>query len=184
MLNWVLEENSLQEFSKIESERAPLAPQRVDMMKLIKTTLPSCEALIGKRILKVKLSPVSELSADPDRIGEVLGALVRNATKLTEETGTITVGLKEEDGNVVVSVQDDGREIPEKELSRVLRLSGEGKKKDRRTGGTTELGLCKEIVELHKGSIFFYSEEGKGNQVTFTLPVQPSAKAGNKNDSK
>jgi signal transduction histidine kinase len=104
----------------------------------------------------------------------VLQNLLENSIKYTPEYGVIEINIEMERNNFLgVRVKDNGVGIPDQDkaklfskffrASNVIRMETEG----------TGLGLfiAKNIVEKHGGSVSIASEEGKGTEVGFTLPV-------------
>ncbi len=113
-----------------------------------------------------------ELEADPVLLRIVFNNLVGNALKYGQEGGKIWCGFREEPGEFLFYVKNEGRGIPADKLTKVFekfsRLEGD---LERRRGGTG-LGLfnAKEIVERHEGKIWAESEEGKWANFLFTIP--------------
>lgn len=95
------------------------------------------------------------IDADATRIEQVLANLLTNATKYTPPGSTVTVSVRREDGQAVLSVADDGPGIPPELLPRVFDLFVQGERTpDRRAGGLgLGLTLAKRLVELHGGTI-------------------------------
>ncbi|MDP3703948.1 MAG: ATP-binding protein [Candidatus Omnitrophota bacterium] len=157
--------------SKIESGRMSLVRQRMSVPQLIEASLKSYKGLSGSRTFTAELAPVPAVFADPNRILQVVSNLITNAVKFTPEQGTITVAVAPQDGMVAVSVQDTGVGIAEGDLTKLFqKFSQVGEKEARRKGTGLGLVLCKQLVELHRGTITVTSELGKGTRFTFTLP--------------
>lgn len=170
--------NNMLDLSKIEAGRLPLIRRRLALGPLIATTLSSYKALAGPRQLKLDLVPVPDVFADPHRVLQVLGNLLSNAVKFTDEGGRITMSLREEEGDVAVSVQDTGIGIAPDELPRLFqKFSQVGPADKRAQGSGLGLVLCKELVELHQGRMRVASDLGKGSIFTVTLPRYASQSA-------
>jgi len=164
--------SNLLDLSKIEAGRLRLVRRRLDIRQFIGTTLKSYKAIAGQRRLEVELPAVPEVFADSNRVLQVLGNLFSNAVKFTKEDGTITFSVQERDGSVAVSVRDDGMGIPKDDVPKLFqKFSQVGAGENRPPGTGLGLVLCKELIELHKGTIAVASEPGKGSTFTFTLPV-------------
>jgi two-component system OmpR family sensor kinase/two-component system sensor histidine kinase BaeS len=114
-----------------------------------------------------------ELSADPQRVGQVLGNLVANALRHTPAGGTVTVGAAAADGAVVFTVSDTGAGIAPEDLPRIFDRFYRADRSRARLSGGAGLGLAiaRRIVEAHGGRIWAESEPGRGTAVRFTLPV-------------
>ena len=100
----------------------------------------------------------------PEKFGRVLDNLLNNALKFTPAGGTITVGLREQAGKPVLSVQDTGIGIPGKLHGNLFDKFNPTRRAGLQGEVTTGLGLfiAKQIVELHGGAIWLESREKEG----------------------
>ena len=113
--------------------------------------------------------------ADAHRLEQVFANLVDNAIKYGRTQGTVTIsGKKNEDGQIEVSVRDDGPGIPPEALDRVFeRFYRVDKARSREQGGTgLGLSIVKHLVQNHGGEVWAKSEPGKGASFFFTLPEE------------
>ena len=129
------------------------------------------ESAVGKHELLIDASPL-QISADEHRIEQVVTNFINNAVKYAPEGKAIRLYTEEEDGQVRISVADEGQGIAQDQLPHLFERYWQANK----TGGTTAglgLGLyiCAEIVKKHGGNIGVTSEIGKGSTFWFTLPV-------------
>ena len=108
---------------------------------------------------------------EPDLVKSLLYNLVDNASKAMDQGGIIGVKATAIPGGCQFYVADNGRGMEEKELARITEAFYRVDKSRSRAQGGAGLGLalCKQIVELHNGSIHFDSKPGAGTQVTVTL---------------
>ena len=108
---------------------------------------------------------------EPDLVKSLLYNLIDNASKAMDGEGIIAVKATAIPGGCEFQVVDNGRGMEESQLSRVTEAFYRVDKARSRSQGGAGLGLalCKQIVELHNGSIRFASEPGKGTRVTVTL---------------
>jgi signal transduction histidine kinase len=138
--------------------------------------------LFGERDFRVE--PVTGvLTADPDRLTQVLRNLVRNAVAHTGAGGRIAVVAHARDGRLTIAVSDDGPGIPPEHLERVFERFhrvDEGRSRDR--GGTgLGLAIARAIVEAHGGRIWAESQPGEGTTITQELPgYQPMPRGAGK----
>jgi len=108
---------------------------------------------------------------EPDLVKSLLYNLIDNAGKAMDGEGIIAVKANAIPGGCQFHVADNGRGMEEKELARITEAFYRVDKARSRSQGGAGLGLalCKQIVELHNGSIQYASEPGKGTRVTVTL---------------
>lgn len=101
---------------------------------------------------------------------EALNNLVENSIKYTKE-GTITIGLKKENGQVLFYVKDTGIGITEEDKKNLFTEGGRGKDSVKVNVDSTGYGLysVKLIVEAHKGKVWVDSEVGKGSTFWISL---------------
>lgn len=167
--------NNMLDISKIEAGRLRLNRRRISIVQLVETTVNDLKPLAGKRTFKMECSSVPEVYADPNRILQVLSNLCSNALKFSKEDGTIHIAVHGNNGIVSVSIRDEGVGIASNEISKLFKkFSQVGSAEGLPRGTGLGLVLCKELVELHNGSIRVDSQAGQGSTFTFTLPIYTS----------
>jgi two-component system phosphate regulon sensor histidine kinase PhoR len=167
--------------SRIESGRAlDLKFAEVDLMALIRKAVTIQESYAGGHDFHLELPdtfPV--ITADEDKIDQVLANLLSNAIKYSPRGGIVTISARPVDeGHVSLSVTDQGLGIPPEQLDKIFtrfhRVSG-SKEHSSATGTGIGLYLVKHLVEAHGGEITVESTVGEGSTFTVTLPVLPPA---------
>jgi len=109
--------------------------------------------------------------ADKDKLVRVLTNFLTNAIKYSDGKGAIKVETRQEANCVTVSVTDNGRGIPEKELPYVFNRFFRAQKTKAMEGLGLGLFLSHRIIEAHKGQIWATSLEGSGSTFSFSLPL-------------
>lgn len=111
---------------------------------------------------------------DPDKIERIMLNILSNAVKYTPEGGFINVNIKTTSENVIVSIKDNGIGIPKEKLNVIFDRFEQVNSllTRRREGSGIGLSIVKNLVEMHGGSISAYSEEGKGSEFVFTIPIK------------
>ncbi len=125
------------------------------------------------RLLSVNLpSDLPTVAADRASMSEVLGNLIDNALKYSNEGGAVTVSAKKNGDFVDISVEDNGIGMPESVISNLFQKFYRSHR-SRETVPGTGIGLyiSKAIVESHGGTISVQSEDGKGSTFTVSLPI-------------
>lgn len=108
---------------------------------------------------------------EPDLFRSLLVNLLDNARKTLSDGGEVTVSVETTDEGCTLCVEDNGPGIPAESLERLTEAFYRvDKSRSRRQGGAgLGLTLCAKIAELHKGSLYFESQEGRGTKVTAEL---------------
>ena len=108
---------------------------------------------------------------EPDLFGSVLTNLIDNARKAIDNGGNIMVLGESIKGYYRIRVVDNGRGMPEETIKHITEAFYRVDKSRSRAQGGAGLGLtlCKEVINLHDGTIAFASREGNGTCVTVTL---------------
>lgn len=114
---------------------------------------------------------------DIERIQWVIRQFISNAIKYTPENGYVLIKAKRKQEEVIFSVVDTGIGIPEEKIAEIfepfIQLDGSS---TRNAGGTgIGLTICKAIIEAHGSEISVESQEFKGTEFSFSLPITPKA---------
>jgi PAS domain S-box-containing protein len=165
--------SDLLDFARIQSGSFSVTPSAHALSDVVMPVIERMRILAEARqqILKVDLpSTLPRVAVDPNRIGQVLSNLVRNAIEFTRNPGTIQVAARQEYQRILVSVTDTGPGIPQEHLQKIFdrfwRVPGTKKK-----GSGLGLSIARGIVEAHGGRIWAESQLGEGSSFFFTLPV-------------
>jgi len=130
-------------------------------------------AVSQNRMLAVSFPPdLPTVAADRASIGEVLGNLIDNAIKYSNEGGVVNVTAGVEGDFVKVFVEDHGIGMPGNVVSNLFHKFYRSHR-SRETVAGTGIGLyiTKAIVESHGGKISVRSIEGRGSTFEFSLPI-------------
>jgi signal transduction histidine kinase len=173
------------DLSKIEAGHIQLVKRPVDLRALIQESLVEYSIQAGKRNISLTSQLDSRLPAlwgDSRRLNQVLGNLLSNALKFSEDGGAIEVGFAPSGGSeVVIWVKDAGIGIPGDEIGQIFekyRQTSSGRSSGHKGTGLG-LVICQKIVEAHSGRIWAESEEGKGAAFYFSLPTNGASAGAN-----
>jgi signal transduction histidine kinase len=156
---------------KLRIERAP-----VDLQALVQTTVDSYRWVAeekGVRLVGPLPGPAAYVNADPERLQQVVGNLLGNAIKFTPAGGQATIGVVREDGEVRVSVEDNGVGIRADLLPHVFERYRQGDSGLSRHHRGLGLGLAiaRHVIEMHDGIIEASSDgENRGARFVVRLP--------------
>jgi two-component system, chemotaxis family, CheB/CheR fusion protein len=160
--------------TKIVEGNLPLKLSEFDINELIASRVHELQELSKKQKIVFEAKSVKPVTADKERIEQVVTNLITNAIKYSPNNETILVKTDAVDHKLVVSVSDKGIGIPvefaEKVFDRFFRVSGP--QMETFPGMGLGLYISEEIIRRHGGSITVESKTGQGSTFTFTLPYQ------------
>jgi response regulator RpfG family c-di-GMP phosphodiesterase/signal transduction histidine kinase len=166
--------NQMLDFSKFEAGKMQLRLGPVDLDETARDIIAVFEDVTERKGINlgyVRETHIHPLYLDIDKLERILMNLLRNAIKFTE-SGSITVRSGKKQGYVVIEVEDTGIGIPRDHLPHIFKRFQQVDTSSTRRYEGTGLGLTivKEAVDLMKGSIEVFSEEGKGTRFVIQLP--------------
>ena len=124
-----------------------------------------------KQVKLVWQSDSVSIKIEPDLVKSLLYNLVDNAIKATPSGGTVSIKGEAVSSGVTLEIADEGCGMEESELLKITDAFYRVDKSRSREQGGVGLGLtlCKKIVDLHQGTMTFYSKKGKGTCVTIVF---------------
>ncbi len=170
--------DSLLDIQRLEEGTIRLNRQPVELRVLLSDAVQLVQPLALEAHQKLTLDvqdPPLMMLMDDDMILRVVINLMENAVKYSPDGGSIHVTSKMGDDHVRISVRDSGPGIPQNMLSRVFDKFSRVKYRDAPKGVGLGLAFCRLAVDAHGGKIWVESEEGKGSEFTFTIPIHIDA---------
>lgn len=170
--------NDILDLAKIESGKMELVRDAVDIKEVINAVLATSGSLVKDKPVQIIVDVPEMLPpvyADKLRLNQILLNLVSNAAKFTHE-GTITIRAaidKNKPDTMIISVVDTGIGIPANKLNTIFERFRQADSSTTRKYGGTGLGLpiCRQLVEMHGGALNLRSEEGRGSEFYFSMPL-------------
>jgi PAS domain S-box-containing protein len=156
----------------VEIRREP-----VELAEVVAQALETARVMMEARGHALELSLPEEpvwLEGDRVRLTQVLVNLLGNAAKYTDSGGHVALAARVADGELVLTVRDDGIGMPPELLPRVFDLFCQGERGLERAQGGLGIGLTlvRGVVELHGGRVEVESPgPGQGSTFTVRLPV-------------
>ena len=166
----------LLDISSLARKQLTLRKQIVDLGAIVAEAAAECKAPAEAKSLRLVCEPLLGLSvdADPQRLRQIFWNLISNAVKFTPDGGTVTVLLRREAVQALVSVEDTGPGIsPEfyPHLFTIFRQQEDSLTRAHRGLGLG-LAISKHLAELHGGTISVDPPAaGRGARVSVTLPL-------------
>lgn len=167
--------NDLLDISRLQDENIKLIRQPVNLHIVASGVIDMIHFMTENKKLDIHLK-ISDsfpyVYADKNRLIQILFNLIHNAVKYTNE-GKITVNATYKGMLATVTISDTGIGMSEQVQESIFQPYEQGKANATKIEGGIGLGLhiCKQLVELHGGSISVESTLGKGSVFRFTLPI-------------
>lgn len=174
--------NDLLDISRIEAGRVELHRAPLDLARLVAEIADSLRPQIAAKQQQLALdfpAGLPPVSADADRLLQIVLNLLSNAHKYTPAGGTIHITAAVVEGQVELSVADSGIGLSAEEQARLFTRFFRAKNRTTQEVGGTGLGLSivRSLVELHGGQIRVESAPGQGSTFRVTLPAATVAVA-------
>jgi heavy metal sensor kinase len=154
--------------------RQALRLQTIDLTALAREVTDQIRPVAGARTLQLETSGDTRVEGDADRLRQVLLNLMDNAVRFTDaEKGTIRIGIYQADGNVRLTVSDNGIGIPTEAQPHLFERFYRADRARARASGGSGLGLAivKAIVQAHGGTIgAVKSAPGEGSVFEIMIP--------------
>jgi len=173
--------DDLLDMNRLLSGNVHLEVTAVDVAALLQTTLQGLQPAADAKgvIIVATLDPgVGGMLGDARRLQQVLWNLIHNAIKFTPAQGRVEINVQRVDGEMQITVVDNGQGISPHFLPHVFeRFRQQDASSTRATFGLgLGLSIAKQLVELHGGTISAHSEgEGHGAKFVVRLPAVPRA---------
>lgn len=168
--------NEILELSKIEAKAIKLSLCKFNLQTSVSEVVNIVKPLANKKNITLQKSAKDflEIEADYQKIQQILYNLLSNAIKFTPDEGQIEIGYKKHKEKVLLWVKDTGIGIDKKYEGKIfgkfVQLNNVYSKKESSTG--LGLTITKELVELHKGKIWFESVVNEGTTFFVELPLE------------
>jgi two-component system sensor histidine kinase KdpD len=172
--------NNLLDMARIQSGEVRLNLQWHPLEEVIGSALRAIRSALGERRVTVDLaSGLPLVQMDAVLIERVLVNLLENVSKYTPAAARVDISARVIDGEMEVTVADDGPGIPAGKEEAVFEKFARGEKEPATPGVGLGLAICRAIVEAHQGRIYAQPDRTDGAHFVFTLPLgdPPDVKA-------
>jgi signal transduction histidine kinase/tetratricopeptide (TPR) repeat protein len=165
---------NLLEWSRSQSGNIDFSPKHHNLLPITNGIQDISSIQLKKKNITVHNYIPEDLVvfADKNLLSTILRNLINNAIKFTPSGGYISLSAERSNGQVSISISDTGIGMTRDQLNNLFLLDNHLTKigTSQETGTGLGLILCKEFVEIHKGSIKVESEPNKGSTFKFSLP--------------
>ncbi|ANU20798.1 cell wall metabolism sensor histidine kinase WalK [Planococcus plakortidis] len=168
--------NDLLKLSKMDSSEADLSREMVEFGVFFNRIIDRFEMSKSQNVSFERNVPKAQyfVEIDTDKLTQVIDNIISNALKYSPEGGKIRFSVREAEGELLVSISDEGMGIPKENVDRIFdRFYRVDRARSRAMGGTgLGLAISKEMINAHGGKIWAESQYGKGTSIYFTLPYE------------
>lgn len=165
--------NDLLDMSMIQAGRLAIVPKPIPVGELIAGAIDFVAPLAEERRIAIRTDLAPDLpvvSADGQRIRQVLINLVSNALKYSPEGSTVGIRVRDEAAGLRCEVVDEGPGVPPTDHARIFEKFTRLSEEDGADGAGLGLYICRALIEVHQGSIGVESDGKTGSTFWFTLP--------------
>ncbi len=173
-----LEALSFKLLDLIALDRQNFLPEEMNLREVFEDIAQTAGAVCEKRSVQLFAeADEAYVKIEYDLFKTMLLNLIDNASKAGGSRVAVT-GRREKSG-YRITVEDDGRGIPEEELNRITEAfyMVDKSRSRREHGAGLGLALCEKIAAVHSTELYFASKVGEGTKVWFILPVSEKEEA-------
>ena len=159
--------------NELESQESQLQKTTFDLTELAQQIVDNFQPMLVENKLNCSVSGNRVfISADRDKIHQVLTNLLANAIKFTPSGGRIDLYVSQSKGTASFRIIDNGQGIPPDEVGQIFErfYMAEPSRNSKLGGQGIGLSIVKGIVNAHQGTISVDSIYGKGTTFTINLP--------------
>jgi signal transduction histidine kinase len=150
----------------------------VDLRDVVRGVAQSMEPILETKSQSIFLDQNDEIidvDGDKSRLDQVVTNLVSNASKYSPDNSEIRLSVSADDESCIIEVADKGIGISVEDQEKLFTPFFRSDNPETRQVSGTGLGLviCKQIIELHGGTMIVRSSRGRGTTVRVELPIAP-----------
>ncbi len=166
--------NTLMDISEAETGAMKLQMENINISELIKDTVELYAHVAEDKNVSLHASSPDDLflSADANRMRQVMANLMDNAVKYTPSGGRIDLEAFQRDHQAVITIKDTGAGISSEDTPKIWNRLYRGDQSCSQRGLGLGLSLVKAVVQAHNGRIEVSSKPGGGSLFTLYLPVE------------
>ena len=166
--------DNLLKWTKSQLGKLTVIPQKLDISGLADGGVEVMNSVAEVKHIKLIRTDHESffVYVDIEMIKSILRNLISNAVKFSNPDSEIKVGIKAEDGKVIVSVTDSGKGIKKEDQHKLLKDSTHSTTYGTNSEEGSGLGLllCRDFARKNGGELWFESEENLGSVFSFSLP--------------
>ncbi len=166
--------------SRSDENQIHLNCRPIDLRDVVEEVCRHAEILAGDKDIGIIIAFLESVNINGDevRLRQMIWNILHNGIKYTQPKGELKVSLQAQAEFALLTIQDTGIGIPEKDLPLIFdRFYRVDKARSKDEGGSgLGLSICKHIAEAHKGNIEVESKPGVGTRFKIRIPIATPAK--------
>lgn len=168
----------LLDLSRVEANELELDIKAVDLRHVVRGVAESMEPVLQAKFQTIHMDQAADIidvDGDRSRLDQVVTNLVSNASKYSPDKSEIQLSVSANEKCSIIEVADQGIGISAEDQEKLFTPFFRSDNEETRQVSGTGLGLviCKQIIELHGGSMTIHSSRGRGTTVRVELPIAP-----------
>jgi signal transduction histidine kinase len=167
--------NDIFDLASLDAGTIELAIEPVEPRRAIEAVAAALSDQLAKAEVSLAVDAPATLGAfpaDPQRLRQTLFHLVANAIGFSSPGQTVSVSARREGAEMVFTVSDKGRGIPDAMQSRIFERFESDTRGSSHRGVGLGLSMVKAFMQLHRGKVSLTSSPGKGTVVTCRFPAE------------
>lgn len=126
-------------------------------------------AVMGKNTeFNLQLETIPTIKRDPQQLHQAIVNIIMNSLQSMETPGRITITTRLSDNNILISIKDTGKGMPEDMIQKITDPFVTNKAEGTGLG----LTIASRVIRNHNGKLKIYSEQNKGTEVVISLPAK------------
>ncbi len=164
------------DLATIDAGAMELELNKFEIGPAILSVVEKLSAVVKKNHVSIKtnIAPTaSHIIADNTRFRQIIYNLISNAINHSPDGGNIEVHSSFDNGNILISVSDQGPGVPNEERTKIFSRFESSAKGNARKGAGLGLSIVKSFMELHDGDVFIEPADGRGAKFICAFPAKP-----------
>lgn len=168
--------NTLMDISEAETGTMKLRLEEVNITALVENTIELYRDIAEEKHITIRSDIPSDLSltADRNRMRQILANLLDNAVKYTPPGGSVEITASAQAQKIVIAVKDTGIGISSEEIPKIWERLYRADESRSQRGLGLGLNLVRAVVHAHQGSVEVESIPGEGSAFIICLPSLPA----------
>ncbi len=169
--------NNLLIVSRLESNKVALTKESADLCLVMEDAVKKCQGAADVKKIKIEADcgdETLEIFTDPFYLGIILENFLNNAIRYSKEGSTVNVHVEKNDGTIIVSFNDDGIGIPQKDQKLIFQkfFRASNVRQTVPEGSGLGLFISQAIAKRLSCRMGFQSKEGSGSTFWITIPIK------------